>query len=91
MTRFLEKKNEYINYVAYNLNTSFFIFISSTWLTNSQHLQQGKHFTFNASKRLRSLLIMKHIINIFASLKSKPNSIVFLRWDVDREHLDNRC
>lgn len=61
----MQKKNKYITYVSYNLNASFFIFISGTRLTNNPPLQWAKHFTFRARKRLRFLLITRDIINIF--------------------------
>lgn len=49
MTRFMQKKNGYINYIAYNFNASFSIFIFGTRLANNPHIQQqGKHFTLRA-------------------------------------------
>lgn len=61
----MQKKNKYIPYVTYNLNASFFIFISGTQLTNNPPLLGGKDCTLRAGKRSRFLLKMKDIINIF--------------------------
>lgn len=76
MIGFMQKKNEYITYMAHNLNASFFIFISGTRLTNNPPLQWAKHFTLHARKWSRFLLITRDIINIFC-LNWNSNPIQF--------------
>lgn len=64
MIRFMQKKNGHINYIPYNFNASFFIFISGICLANNPHFQQGKDCTLYLSSR-DLFLIMKDIINVF--------------------------
>lgn len=65
MSRFMQKTNGHINYIAYNSSASFFIFISGTCLANNPHLQGASTSHSVRISHPDLFLITKDIINIF--------------------------